>query len=112
MVLTRLISTGAQHQDRATRKAIGQLICQSLIDEWTVSPAQRENVEHQQVPGFPGWTYTALVEPTDFAGVVRVRIRAAELPVGSATAADPERFDFELVRWMRAATESPQGGVP
>lgn len=102
MVLMRLISTGAQHQDRGTRKATAQLICQSLIDEMVIDPARRESVEDQLVPGYTGWIYSIQIEPTDFDGLIRARVQAVEVAAGQPRTTDKEDFDFELVRWLRS----------
>lgn len=102
MVLLRLISTGEQHQSRAERKAIGQMICQSLIDEMAIDPSLRQSIEDQRVDDFPEWTYTMTVESTEYPGLVRVRIRASKKPVYVERTRGDGRFDFELVRWMRS----------
>ena len=102
MVLLRLISTGAQHQSRGERKAIGQMICQTLVAEMIVDPNLIGKVEQQRVREFPGWTYTTDVESTEYPGLVRVRIRAAETPIETERTRSDGKFDFELVRWMRS----------
>ncbi len=106
MVLLRLISTGEQHQRRGERRATGQMICQSLIDQMTINPELRQNVEDQSVAGHPQWTYTAKVEPTEFPGLVRIRIRASETPLVDRRTPDDGRFDFQLVRWLRSDDNS------
>lgn len=110
MVLLRLISTGGQHQSRAERKAIGQVICQSLLDEMTIDPSLMQSVEDQRVTNFPDWTQTTLVETTEFPGLVRVRLRAAETPVDQQRTRGDGEFDFELIRWMRFAQQTDDGG--
>ena len=108
MVLLRLISTGQQHQQRGERRAIGQMICQSRIDEMTIYPELQQSVDQQRVSEFPDWICTIDVEPTEYVGVVRVRIRAAESRIDlDETVADDRRYDFELVRWLRS--EQNQG---
>lgn len=103
MVLLRLISTGQQHQQRGERRAIGQMICQSQIDEMTIYPERQQSVDQQRVSEFPDWICTIDVEPTEYDGVVRVRIRAAEAPIDpDDPLADDRRYDFELVRWLRS----------
>jgi Tfp pilus assembly protein PilV len=102
MVLLRLISTGQEHQQRGERRAIGQMICQSLIDEMSIRPELQVSVDQQRVTEFPDWTYTIDAEPTEFQGLVRIRIRAAETPVDLERTPDDLRYDFELVRWLRS----------
>ena len=109
MVLLRLISAGGQHQSRAERKAIGQLICQSWLDEMTINPSLVQSVEDQLVTDFPGWTQTTLVEATEFLGLIRVRVRAAESPVELERTRDDGKFDFELIRWMRLQPQIDEG---
>ena len=103
MVLLRLISTGQQHQQRGERHAIGQMICQSLIDEMTIYPELLQSADQQRVDDFPDWICTIDVEPTEFEDLLRVRIRAAETPIDSdEPMTDGRRYDFELVRWLRS----------
>ncbi len=109
MVLLRLISAGGQHQSRSERKAIGQLICQSLLDEMTIDPSLIQSVEDQLVSNFPGWTQSTLVETTEFPGLVRVRVRAAETPVERERTRDDGKFDFELIKWMRLQSQIDEG---
>jgi type II secretory pathway pseudopilin PulG len=73
MVLLRLVFTGQQHQRRGERKAIGQMICQSLIDEMTIDSRLLQGVEDQRVKDYPTWTFSTKVESTDFPGIVRVQ---------------------------------------
>jgi len=101
MVLLRLISTGTQHQRRGERRATGQMICQSLIDQMMINPELRQSVENQAVEGHPDWKYTAQIEPTGHQGLMRVRIRAAEAPENVQRTRNDGNYDFELVRWMR-----------
>ena len=91
MVLLRLISVGQQHQQRGERRAIGQMICQSLVDEMTIDPGLVESSEQQRLSEFPDWVCTIDVEPTEFEGLVRVRIRTSESPVGSDEIAADQR---------------------
>ncbi len=101
MVLLRLISTGEQHLTRGERKVTGQRICQSIIDQMIIDPELQQSVENQAVNGHPQWTYTAEVQPSDYEGLIRVRVRAAKVPrVAERTQTDGV-YDFELIRWMR-----------
>jgi type II secretory pathway pseudopilin PulG len=102
MVLLRLVSTGQQHQRRGERKAIGQMICQSLIDEMTIDSRLLQGVEDQRVKDYPTWTFSTKLESTEFPGIVRVQIRAAETPIELERTENDGRFDFELVRWLRS----------
>lgn len=101
MVLLRLISTGTQHQRRGERRATGQMICQSLIDQMMINPELQQSVENQDVKGHPEWKYTTQIEPTGYQGLVRVRVRAAEAPENIQRTRNDGDYDFELVRWMR-----------
>ncbi len=71
MVLLRLISTGEQHQRRGERRAVGQMICQSLIDQMAIDPDSVYSVDQQRVTDYPEWTYSTVVEPTEYQGLVR-----------------------------------------
>jgi prepilin-type N-terminal cleavage/methylation domain-containing protein len=104
MVLLRLISTGGQHQQRAERRANGQLICQSLIDRMLIGTVPLEAVDEQRVADDPDWIYSTQIQPSDYPGIARVRVAAALSPVDVERTRGDGAFDYELIRWLRVPT--------
>ena len=110
MVLLRLLSVGEQHQSRGERRAMAQIVAQSILDHLLVDEALRQSMDEQPAPGYLDWTYTVEVDkaetpnsPIDLS-IDRLRIRVyatkerGERPGLSEAARRP---DFELIRWMR-----------
>jgi len=109
MILIRLIGTGEQHQVRAERRAVAQIICQSVLDEWLAGTIPREPQTWKEVPGQRHWRYTAESQPTDFVGVHRIRIQVFQQVDENSDRRNEERPpDFELVRWARLAQDQPE----
>lgn len=106
MTLLRLLSIGQQHQVRAERRATAQSLCQTLVDQQQIGIADARQVDREIFPADPEWAYSVDQQPTEFAGVVRLRVRVWENDEPDLPSNRSERPVFEIVRWMR----SPVGG--
>lgn len=115
-VLFRLISTGQLHQQKADRSVTAQIICQSLLDEILINPAQRVASENAPVVGYPDWRSTVVIASTEIPGLIRLHIEVYYSPAPAdsiqgmnsvAIQSDPKSKPvFELVRWMPGNEES------
>lgn len=113
VMLLGLLSTGERHARQAQRRVLGQMLCQSKLDECLAAPLSSAKVDGEPIPGYPDWMCSVKETPTQMPGVVRLEVSVTRVEPGNKVSRpDPsrERKTFELVRLVRRAAKSPATG--
>lgn len=118
VMLLGLLSTGERHARQAERRVLGQMLCQSKLDELLAAPLLRHNADREPIDGYPEWVYSLKETPTKLPGLVRWHVSVTRIdPAREAKPLDETaaRKTFELVRLQRLPakmTPSSPGSTP
>ncbi len=120
VMLMSMFATADRHGRRAEERAIGQMLCQSKLDELVANPAQILPIEAEYFRQYPGWTYSVALEPTAMKNFARLTVAVSHIP-GTEVGADlelasrstespanvvspdqlPQEPTYQLVRWLQ-----------
>lgn len=110
VMLLGILSTGERHARQAQRRVLGQMLCQSKLDECLAGPLIPTSADGDPIPGYPDWMCYVKETPTEMPGIVRLEVSVTRVDSGQEKGQlDPsrERKTFELVRLVRR-TAKPQ----
>ena len=104
ILLLSLFSTGERHAKKAETRVLGQMLCQSKLDELLADPALIRSVVEEPLAGYDNWTYSVDWTATGIDGLVSLRVSVSEVREQDwlkDTRAAADRQAFGLVRWTR-----------
>ena len=115
VMLLGLLSTGERHARQAERRVLGQMLCQSKLDEVLALPALRQNIDREPITGYPEWVCSLKETPTRLPNLSRLHVSVMWVDPARDMKLDDarnKRPTFELVRLLRlpASTKSVPTG--
>lgn len=124
IALAQLASLGRRHANRAEELTTAQVLCQNTMNEVVTGMTPLINATDLPIYESPGWAYSVEVQPSNWNGLVAVKVSVAEVPLetdslsnspSSELATDNSvetRPSYSLVRWLRAknSLDDPNSG--
>lgn len=109
VLLLSILSAGDQHGRRAEQRVLGQILCQSKLDELITDPTASHDVDQEPINGYPEWVYSVKEMKTELPGVVRWEVSVTWInPTNDTRQANDasSKKTFELIRLQRIPDDS------
>ncbi len=119
-VLAHIAYVGRRHAQAVEDLSAAQLVCQTRLNEILAGAVLPQATGDEPIPELPGWSLSVAVEPAGRAGLLAVKVTAAENPAAqlptAQTQSAPGGRRFTLVRWIRdpngPAQTNPAAAAP
>ena len=89
MMLMSMFSMADRHANRAERRLIARMLCESKLDELLTTPETILPTRVGYFPNFPGWVWSLELQPTALDDFALMRVSVTHLP-GQPVQADLE----------------------